>query len=308
MKFKLFPFLFILIGLLAVGCRSAESPPTPTIDINQVATIVAATLNAPEPATETAPAAPTPTMTSGIPEPTATATATLTPTGSPQTTGEVIGRICYRTRDIPAMTAYFQETESEKTTELPIQAGQTSYSIDLSPGEYIAFAWLEDFSVGGLYSQAVPCGLRGECTDHAAIKFEVKAGETVEGIDICDFYAFNVPEPPDKPSDEIRGTISGQISYPDGSPPALHIVAFNIGTSYWYYILSLSGAGNFTIPDLPPGTYHLVAYQRDGRAGGYADSSHNLIPVEVKAGETSSGSITDWSAPASSFPNDPTEW
>lgn len=206
------------------------------------------------------------------------------------------------------MTAYFQETEEEETNELSIEAGQSSYSIDLLPGEYIAFAWVDDYSLGGLYSEAVPCGLRSDCEDHTAITFEVSAGETLEGIDICDWYAFNVPQPPDKPSEEIHGSISGLIGYPGGSPPALHIVAFNLNTSYWYYVLSLAGATRFTIPDLPPGTYHVVAYLRDGSAGGYANAAHNPSPVEVKAGESSSADITDWSAPAGSFPEDPTEW
>lgn len=295
----------MLTALLVAGCRSEAIPSTPTIDLDKVATIVAATLSAPAPATETIPASATVPAATHTPAATGTPTLILTPTNQ---TGEVSGSICYRTRDIPAMTAYFQKIENEDTTELSIKSGQSDYSIDLAPGEYIAFAWVADYSLGGLYSEAVPCGMRIDCEDHKAITFEVNAGETLEDIDICDWFAFNVPQPPNKPSEEIHGSISGQINYPGGSPPALHIVALNINTSYWYYVLTLAGATRYTISDLPPGPYQVVAYLRDGSSGGHADVSHNLSPVEVKAGEGSSADITDWSAPAGSFPDDPTEW
>jgi hypothetical protein len=272
-----------------------------------VATIVAATLNAPKPATETVEVLPSATT----PADTQVSTVTSSPTLIPSPTspvGEVSGRVCYRTRDIPAMTAFFQEVDEKQTSELKVAAGQSDYRIDLAPGKYIAFAWLEDYSLGGLYSEAVPCGMKIECKDHAAITFELRAGDKLEGIDICDWFAFNVPQPPDRPVEDIRGSISGQISYPGGSTPELHVVAFNVDTSYWYYALSLAGATRFTISNLPPGTYQLVAYPRDGSAGGAADAAHALTPILVKAGETSSASITDWNAPAGTFPPDPTEW
>jgi hypothetical protein len=302
--------LFMIAALLVSGCRSAEPPPAATIDNDLVATIVAATLNVAEPATETIEAPASATTAVETLAPSTTSSATQVPSSTAQT-GEVTGRICYRTSAIPAMTAFFQETDEtddRQTSELKIETGQSSYSIDLAPGKYVAFAWLEDFSLGGLYSEAVPCGLRSNCLDHTAITFEVRAGETLEGIDICDWYAFNVPQPPDRPAEEIRGRISGQISHPDGAPPELHVVAFNVDTSYWYYTLNRAGSTSFTISNLPPGTYHVVAYQQDGRAGGYADGAHSLIPVVVKAGETSSASITDWNAPSGAFPPDPTQW
>jgi hypothetical protein len=310
MKTNLKLILISLAVLLASGCRPEATQTVPAIDSDQVATIVAATLNAPKPATETpqAPASATTSVETQVPSPSSSPTTTPSQTVPANETGEVTGRICYRTREVPPMTAFFQETDEKQTSELKIEAGQTSYNIDLAPGEYVAFAWLEDYSLGGLYSEAVPCGMRSDCLDHTAITFEVQAGETLEGIDICDWFAFNVPQPPDRPEDEIRGSISGQINHPDGSPPELHVVAFNLDTSYWYYTLNVAGSTRFTISDLPPGTYHVVAFQRDGRAGGYTDGTHALIPVVVKAGETSSASIADWNLPAASFPPDPTEW
>jgi hypothetical protein len=311
MKNDLAMILILITALIASGCQAEPTQVAPTIDNDLVATIVAATLNAVTTPEETMPASATVAVETQAPSTTSSPTLVSSATSTLAQTGEVTGRICFRTSEIPAMTVFFQESEEadeKETYELKVDAGQSSYSIDLAPGKYIAFAWVQDYSLGGLYSEAVPCGMGIECTDHKAITFEVKAGDKIEGIDICDWYAFNVPQPPDRPEEEIRGSISGQISHPDGAPPELHVVAFNLDTSYWYYTLTLAGATRFTLSDLPPGNYHVVAYQRDGRAGGYADGGHTLIQVVVKAGETSSASITDWNAPVGTFPPDPTGW
>lgn len=205
------------------------------------------------------------------------------------------------------MTAYFQETGSQGVIELPISAGQTSYQVTLPPGTYIAYAWVIDFSLGGLYSEAVPCGLRATCSDHKPISFTVDGINYVEGIDLCDWYAFGVPEPPGKPALDIKGAISGQIIHPDGSPPELRVVAFNQTSGYWYWVKTISGQVDYSIPSLPPGVYHLVAYPDVGQAGGHADAGHKLLDVQVKAGETAAGvSIADWNAPSGAFPPDPT--
>ena len=68
---------------------------------------------------------------------------------------------------------------------------QAIYSLELEPGEYVAFAYPLEGSItlGGMYSEAVPCGLDVECTDHTLLAFTVLPGETIEGIDICDWYA-----------------------------------------------------------------------------------------------------------------------
>jgi len=207
------------------------------------------------------------------------------------------------------MNAYFQEKEAEQALSLPVAAGQTDYEVQLPPGTYIAYAWLPDFSLGGLYSKAVPCGLKADCTDHTPLEFTVKAGEIVDGIDICDWYAFAVPLPPDKEPEDVRGGISGQINYPGGNAPTLHVVAFNQGSGYWYYTNTLQGASSYTLNRLPPGDYLVVAYTQDGKAGGHALADHSLILVTIKAGQILSGiDITDWSAPQGTFPPDPTQW
>jgi hypothetical protein len=207
------------------------------------------------------------------------------------------------------MTAYFEATDSETVVELPIAAGQNNYSVKLPEGIYIAYAWLPDFSRGGLYSRAVPCGLNEECEDHTVLAFSVSENALISGIDICDWFAgpFNVPYPPGKEQEQLTGDISGSLSYTEDEIPGLRVVAFNQNTNYWYWSSTQEDQTSYTIADLPPGTYHVVAYDAEGRAGGHADGNHELIPVEVRPGELAAGvDVTDWNAPEGAFPPDPT--
>jgi hypothetical protein len=298
--------------LLALSsCKLPANEVTPTPNQAKLETMVAATLKAIEPGVTASPtgSASTPAATRAA---TAILTATTTPTAlfTPTPAPNVSGKVCYPTEGIPAMTAYFQETTTNAVVELPIATNQTSYKINLPSGTYIAYAWMPDFSLGGLYSNAVPCGLKASCTDHNPLPFTVKTGETLTGIDLCDWYAgpFKVPYPPGKDRTKLTGSISGQLTFPGEGIPALRVVAFNVGTRNWYYMDTNPGAGAYTITDLPPGTYHVVAYDARGNAGGYADANHELINVIVKGGEKTTGiDITDWYAPAGTFPADPTQ-
>jgi hypothetical protein len=325
---------FLLITVLLTSCKQS-SVPTNTIEPSRVptqtaistldvlvATRVAATLTA-----QSAPA--TPTLLASITathQPAATTTATATVTAMPTSTGTetpaathtpsptpsptpiksaATGKVCYLVgQAIPAMTAYFQNSTTGLVAELPIASGQITYTVTLTPGTYIAYAWLPDFSDGGLYSNAVPCGLKASCDDHAARPFTVQAGTVTKEIDICDWYTgpFVIPYPPGQEPTTTVGTIAGSIFFPGGNPPALKVVAFNVKTRYWYWVGTVSGATYFSLADLPPGTYHVVAYADSGQAGGYADAAHNLIDIVVKAGQTVNIEINDW---AGSFPANP---
>jgi hypothetical protein len=221
----------------------------------------------------------------------------------------VNGKVCFPSEIVPEMTAYFENTQSHEVVELPIQQNQTSYQVELPPGKYLAYAWLPDFSLGGLYSKAVPCGLKSGCDDHSPLPFEVKLGEQVQNIDLCDWYAgpFNVPYPPNKEQGQVTGGISGALSYPGGNSPALRVVAFNLITNNWYYVATNPGWNSYSITELPPGVYHVVAYEQKGKTGGHADAQHRLSDVFVKAGETTQGAdINDWEAPPGAFPPNPT--
>ncbi|MEN8241036.1 MAG: hypothetical protein ABFS17_03865, partial [Chloroflexota bacterium] len=98
------------------------------------------------------------------------------------------GHVCYPSEYIPAMTVYLENIQTQAAVEVPIPLNNGSFSQQVPPGEYVAYAWLPDFSGGGSYSQAVPCGLSVNCNDHSLIEFVVAPGSTVTGIEICDWY------------------------------------------------------------------------------------------------------------------------
>jgi len=115
--------------------------------------------------------------------------------------GYVSGKICYPSQYIPEMTAYFENISTGQYLSLPIALNQNTYGIFLPPGKYKAYAWLPDFSLGGSYSKAVPCGLTTNCTDHTLIEFQVNSGTNINGVDICDWYDIpSVPTTPGAPS------------------------------------------------------------------------------------------------------------
>lgn len=309
---------FVLLGFLVVLLASAcnNTPTTkPDESTDQLSTIVAATLTARfsqgtdtqvvQKTTEPTKIVTPTEIYTDTPEP----TKTLTP--SPTTIEmNVVGRICFPGGEIPPMTAYFENTKNGTFLELPIQKDQTSYEANLQPGTYIAYAWLEDFSRGGLYSRAVACGMKIGCDDHTLLPFIVSGRKVLSDIDLCDWFAgpFNVPYPPNVEQGNLTGNISGSIINFDGEIPSLRVVAFNITTNYFYWVRTLSGQNSYAITDLPPGSYHLVAYDEQGRTGGHTDAEHNLMEVLVKVGKTTTGvNINDWNAPAGSFPADPTQ-
>jgi hypothetical protein len=284
----------------AVDQPTALTSPSPTTDLPRP-TITQPPTQTPEP---TLPDTPTPTVSpSPSPSPTSSPTPTLPPYN-------VTGGICYPGETIPEMTLYLEETQSGQVMELPVEAGQDSYEADLPPGTYIVYAWLPDYSRGGLYSRAVPCGLSDGCDDHSLLPFHVERGVVHQGIDVCDWFAgpFNVPYPPGIERTQLTGNITGNISYIENAEvPRLRLVAFNQDTDYWYWVFTQPGQTSYTLTELPPGTYHVVAYDPEGKAGGYAGPNHVLIDVPVESGATSAEiNINDWTAPRDVFPPDPT--
>jgi hypothetical protein len=207
------------------------------------------------------------------------------------------------------MTVFFEETNTSTIIEMPVAENQAEYEFKLDTGTYIAYAWLSDFSRGGMYSRFVPCGMETDCKDHTVLPFTVSQTEILEGIDVCDWFAgpFNVPYPPGQERTEITGSISGGLSYLSGDVPELRVVAFNIDIGYWYWVYTSPGQAFYAINDLQPGTYNVVAYDSAGNAGGHASGDHVLIDVIVDPGMIAEGAnINDWGAPPGTFPADPT--
>ena len=126
---------------------------------------------------------------------------------APSTSGIVSGKICYPSDDLPAMNLYFESTTDDRLINYQTHEGQNSYAVELEAGTYHAYIWLPgDILSGGMYSEAVPCGLKVDCTDHNLVPVIVKPGKETSGVDVCDWYAQpgEVPLPPGK----IEGMIA----------------------------------------------------------------------------------------------------
>ncbi|MDP2976328.1 MAG: carboxypeptidase-like regulatory domain-containing protein, partial [Anaerolineales bacterium] len=65
---------------------------------------------------------------------------------------------------------------------------------------------------------------------------------------------------------------------------------------YWYWAGTAAGQVYYTVTDLPPGDYQIVAYDYAGHAGG------SPAIVTVIAGQTTNADISDW---ASGWPANP---
>ncbi|MDO9129752.1 MAG: carboxypeptidase-like regulatory domain-containing protein [Anaerolineales bacterium] len=272
--------IFLLILLTACNLPSAA---TPTLSADAVATVVVGTMQSLTPS-----ASPTVILTLAA-SPTLSSTPTLAE-------AQISGKVCYPGGINTDLKAYFQNTTTNQAVELSIAAGAAQYSVELTPATYIAYAWVTDFSIGGSYSA---CGQTPGCGDATPKPFSVASGQKVTGIDLCDWLhgPFDVPYPPGFQPTARLGIVAGSISgYLYGSLPQLAVVAFSQDTPYWYWAGTVAGQVYYTITDLPPGDYLIVAYDNAGHAGG------SPTIVTVIAGQTTTVDITDW---ASSWPANP---
>lgn len=124
------------------------------------------------------------------------------------------------------------------------------------------------------------------------------------------------------------GGITGALSFPSEFIPPLRVVAFNLSTGESFYVDTTENQTTYTIPELPAGTYHVVAYYFPTDipigdtapqilAAGYSQAvpcglsidctDHSLINVQVVPGEFAQDiNPGDWYAPDGTFPSDPT--
>jgi len=296
-KYLILSFV-VTILITMVSCNLPNQTPT-TLSEEVMASMVASTLqamtktievNGNEESTPSGQDYPVPT--SSTPE---NPVSTLTPTSS---VSKVAGLVCFIEVASTNMVVFFQNTASGVIVELPVTVSnyQASYTTELEPGTYIAYAWTMDYSIGGTYSA---CGVVSSCSDATPKSFVVKAGQTTEKIDICDWShgPFDVPYPPGFQLESKFGIISGGIyGYPFGNLPQLTIVAFNKNTGYWYWVGTVAGQSYFTMTDIPAGTYQVVAYDSGGHAGG---TSANVVVI---GGQTANADLNNW---AGSFPSNP---
>jgi len=269
--------------------------------------------------------------------------ATPSPASSPiaaVTTGAISGQLRYPADSLPAMYVTAYQVGSQKYQFVITTPGQGLYEIDgLTPGTYHVIAYTVGgggFPIGlaGGYTQAVPCGLGVNCTDHSLIDVQVEAGQTAAGVVPDDWYAPQgtfqpfpqMPTPATTatvPAAAAEGGISGTLMYPASAIPALRIVAFQVGGSAYYYVATKLGATTYELDHLPPGTYHVVAYPLPGGGftggppGGYSQmvpcglqagcADHTLIDVVVTPGNVTTGvNPNDYYANPGTFPPNPT--
>jgi len=210
------------VSLVLIGVLTACNLPS-RADADAVTTSVAATLTAGAPPAATA-----------LP-------ASATPEPAPLD-GSVSGKVCFPSEPpLPEMTLFFENSVSNEIISLPHTDGTGVYALDLPPGNYIAYAWRPGESpLGGSYSQAVPCGLTVNCTDHSLLPFDVLPGENTPDIDLCDWYGQpgDVPVPP--------GVQLAPLPTATATPPPGGI-SFNCDGMYQRVRLADSGATGKTI-------------------------------------------------------------
>jgi hypothetical protein len=271
---------------------------------------------------------------------TAMASVNVASTATAPGVASISGSLNYPADSLPAMYVAAFEVGTQNYRYVITAEGQPTYQIDgLTPGNYEVVAYTvgsQSFPAGlaGGYTQAVLCGLGAGCGDHTLVNIPVAAGQAVTGINPADWYlvegAFPVfpgvtstgVDSTTPPFAASTGGIAGSLMYPASEVPALRIVAFQAGGSSYYYVDTLPGQSSYTIEDLPPGTYHVVAYVRpgggftSGPAGGYSQmvpcglqyscSDHSLIDVVVDAGSVTAGvDPNDFYADPGTFPPNP---
>ena len=317
MKRRLVSLLLLafVVVFSSVMCSTGETP-KPEFDEDMAATLVAMKLtqtaiaDAPE-ATPT-PEAPPSTVTSQPPTPAPTPV-------NPLQFGSISGSLSFPSEGIPALHVVAFDANSQAYYSVATAANQSVYRFENLPaGFYYIVAYTQDGAFSGGYTQAVPCGLAVNCSDHSLIPVEVKAGQESTDINPGDWYAPAGAFPPNPLAPPpAPGSISGQLSYPSEFIPPLRVVAFNIQTGQFYYVDTVNNQGAYTITNLPAGIYHVVAYmQGNNYGGGYthavpcglsvACTDHNLIDIHLNPGDNLTGiNPGDWYAPDGTFPPNP---
>lgn len=121
---------------------------------------------------------------------------------------------------------------------------------------------------------------------------------------------------------EPRGAIAGTLGFPSEEVPPMRVYAIAEGWPGHYSVTTSAKQATFTINDLRPGRYVVVAYPTTADAGDavgawsrfvecgmtVACKDHSLIPVVVTAGQTTAGvNVADWYADPGTFPREPVQ-
>ncbi|MCJ7534693.1 MAG: LysM peptidoglycan-binding domain-containing protein [Anaerolineales bacterium] len=105
------------------------------------------------------------------------------------TIGVITGKLSFPSERIPELTIFAIRIDNGFSTYYSIEtpADQFSYAIEVDPGIYHVLAFRDDFAAG--YTKYVTCGLGASCSDHSLLPVVVTAGDTIQDIDLSDWYA-----------------------------------------------------------------------------------------------------------------------
>lgn len=139
---------------------------------------------------KTAPAVPPGQTVSPTPLP----TKVPSPTPLPQK-GIIEGSMSFPGEGIPSYIEVCAENQSTKEVlctskhiSNPKYTYGVGYVLEVPAGSYYVYALDPNKDYQAYYSEFVTCGLSVDCSSHELILVEVKAGETVSGIDPQDWY------------------------------------------------------------------------------------------------------------------------
>ncbi len=113
----------------------------------------------------------------------------------PISLGAIVGRLAYPSDFIPKLVVFAMRADDPATYRVlhtpGTPPGPPSYSMAaVEPGTYLLIAYVDGPNeLAGAYTAAVACGLGTNCTDHSPRRVTVAPGQTVNGIDILDWYA-----------------------------------------------------------------------------------------------------------------------
>lgn len=105
--------------------------------------------------------------------------------------GSIAGSLSYPSEMIPAMTVVAYDANFPNVYFWVSTAqGSSTYQIDNVPANnfYYVVAYVDGGLAGG-YTNAVPCGLSADCTDHSLMAVLVSNGQVSYGADPTDWYA-----------------------------------------------------------------------------------------------------------------------
>jgi hypothetical protein len=119
------------------------------------------------------------------PTDTTESTAVVTPAG-----GTIQGNL-FSSQFVPAhRIVAFDATTMEEVASVDTVVGQGTYDLHVPAGTYYVVAYsLDGSGLSAGYSQAAPCGLLVDCTDHSLIPVMVEGGAVVTDINPYDWYA-----------------------------------------------------------------------------------------------------------------------